>query len=61
MTEISVRFIIVIPGSLDPGMHFSLEVKWLMLRTYNLLLNIDTVPYHVYHMHLRIPSFFTDR
>ena len=20
----------VLPGSLDPGMHFSLEVKWLM-------------------------------
>ena len=27
MTEISVGFTIVIPGSLDPGMHFGLEVK----------------------------------
>ena len=26
--EISVGFTIVTPGSLDPGMHFSLEVKW---------------------------------
>ena len=29
MTEISVVFTIVIPGSLDPDMHFGLEVKWL--------------------------------
>ena len=29
MTEISVGFTIVIPGSLDPDMHFGLEVKWL--------------------------------
>ena len=29
MTEISVGFTIVTPGSLDPGMHFGLEVKWL--------------------------------
>ena len=28
MTEISVGFTIVTPGSLDPGMHFGLEVKW---------------------------------
>ena len=27
--EISVGFTIVTPGSLDPGMHFGLEVKWL--------------------------------
>ena len=27
MTEISVGFTIVIPGSVDPGMHFGLEVK----------------------------------
>ena len=30
MTEISVGFTIVIPGSLDPDMHFGLEVKWLI-------------------------------
>ena len=30
MTEISVGFTIVIPGSLDPGMHSGLEVKKLM-------------------------------
>ena len=29
MVEISVKFAIITPGSLDPGMHFSLEVKWL--------------------------------
>ena len=29
MTEISVGFTIVKPGSLDPGMYFDLEVKWL--------------------------------
>ena len=29
MTEISVGFTIVIPGSLDPDMHFGLEVNWL--------------------------------
>ena len=29
MTEISVGFTIVTPGSLDPGMHSGLEVKWL--------------------------------
>ena len=29
MTEISVGFTIATPGSLDPGMHFDLEVKWL--------------------------------
>ena len=29
MTEISVEFSIVTPGSLDPDMHFGLEVKWL--------------------------------
>ena len=29
MTEISVGFTIVVPGSLDPDMHFGLEVKWL--------------------------------
>ena len=27
MTEIPVGFTIVIPGSMDPGMHFGLEVK----------------------------------
>ena len=31
MTRISVRFTIVTPGSLDPGMHFGLEVKCLRL------------------------------
>ena len=31
MTEISVGFTIVIPGSLDPDMHFGLEVKWLII------------------------------
>ena len=30
MTEISVGFTIVIPGSVDPGMHFGLEVKRLI-------------------------------
>ena len=29
MTEIPVGFTIVTPGSLDPGMHSGLEVKWL--------------------------------
>ena len=29
--EISVGFTIVTPGSMDPGMHFGLEVKWLKL------------------------------
>ena len=29
ITEISVRSTIVTPGSLDPGMHFGVEVKWL--------------------------------
>ena len=29
MTGISVGFTIVTPGSLDPDMHFDLEVKWL--------------------------------
>ena len=29
MKEIPVGFTIVTPGSLDPGMHFGLEVKWL--------------------------------
>ena len=27
MKEISVEFTIVTPGSLDPGMHFGVEVK----------------------------------
>ena len=31
MTEISVGFTIVIPGSVDPGMHFGLEVKRLKI------------------------------
>ena len=31
MTEISVGFTIVIPGSVDPGMHFGLEVKRLKM------------------------------
>ena len=30
MTEISVGFTIVTTGSLDPCMHFGLEVKWLI-------------------------------
>ena len=38
MTEISVGFTIVIPRSVDPGMHFSLEVKRLSA---SLLLNIS--------------------
>ena len=29
MTEISVGFTTVTPGSPDPDMHFGLEVKWL--------------------------------
>ena len=29
MTEIPVGITIVTPGSLDPGMHFGLEVEWL--------------------------------
>ena len=33
MTEISVGFAIVTPGSLDPGMHFGLEVKWLIKKS----------------------------
>ena len=32
MTEISVGFTIVTPGSLNPGMHFGLEVKWLIIK-----------------------------
>ena len=31
MKEISVGFTIGTPGSLDPGMHFGLEVKWLKI------------------------------
>ena len=31
MTEIPVGFAIVTSGSLDPGMHFGLEVKWLKM------------------------------
>ena len=34
MTGISVGFTIVIPGSLDPDMHFGLEVKWLRDKAY---------------------------
>ena len=30
MTEISIEFTIVTPGSLDPDMHLGLEVKWLI-------------------------------
>ena len=33
MTEISVGFTLVTPGSLDPDMHFGLEVKWLTIFT----------------------------
>ena len=36
MTEIPVGFTIVTPGSLDPGMHSGLEVKWLRIQ-YSLL------------------------
>ena len=31
MTEIPVGFTIVTPGSMDPGMHFGLEVKGLII------------------------------
>ena len=34
MTEIPVGFTIVTPGSLDPGMHLGLEVKWLVNRSW---------------------------
>ena len=32
MMEIPVEFTIVTLGSLDPGMHFGLEVKWLKVK-----------------------------
>ena len=56
MTEISVGFTIVTPGSLDPGMHFSLEVKGLMLQMTKNISIYEKWTFHIFNYLIKQPS-----
>ena len=60
MTEISVGLTIVIPGSLDPGMHFGLEVKrWSGVSIAIMVMNSIELKYiSIYHNYQVIQKMF---